>query len=283
MGVPTSSVANMPGNLNSVAVQGSFQKLKELIWTERAKELTQQRRAEELAARAAVLKEIANGQNIQASYKPAFSMHSDSILMDENRTPDRNAIHDERMSIVSDQRFGSNHNKNGHRNIVSTAATIRRIGNSYATGTAFSHKDSGTGAGSIFSLNVNPSNQKTNSRLKIPATELRVDNLSENNQAVIGIPRTYPIRQSYFRERNRSLLKQNSPNDYFQRSIRKLKYQQPVEIEDIMLRDITPGDDIEIITSPLYMDYNNNDPRVTGIRPFPLSTLNTDIYEYNDY
>lgn len=47
---------------NSVAVQGSFQKLKELIWTERAKELTQQRRAEELAARAAVLKEIANGQ-----------------------------------------------------------------------------------------------------------------------------------------------------------------------------------------------------------------------------
>lgn len=50
------------GNPNSVNVQGSFQRLKELIWTERAKELTQQRRAEELAARAAVLKEIANGQ-----------------------------------------------------------------------------------------------------------------------------------------------------------------------------------------------------------------------------
>lgn len=57
VGVPNSS-----GSQNSVAVQGSFQKLKELIWTERAKELTQQRRAEELAARTAVLKEIANGQ-----------------------------------------------------------------------------------------------------------------------------------------------------------------------------------------------------------------------------
>lgn len=47
---------------NSAAVQGSFQKLKELIWTERAKELTQQRKTEELAARAAMLKEIANGK-----------------------------------------------------------------------------------------------------------------------------------------------------------------------------------------------------------------------------
>jgi len=62
MGVPNSAGDNLSGNQNSVAVQGSFQKLKELIWTERAKELTQQRRSEELAARAAVLKEIANGQ-----------------------------------------------------------------------------------------------------------------------------------------------------------------------------------------------------------------------------
>lgn len=47
---------------NSAVIQGSFQKLKELIWTERAKELTQQRRTEELAARTAMLKEIANGK-----------------------------------------------------------------------------------------------------------------------------------------------------------------------------------------------------------------------------
>lgn len=63
VGVSSNLAANnVAGSHNSVAVHGSFQKLKELIWTERAKELTQQRRAEELAARAAVLKEIANGQ-----------------------------------------------------------------------------------------------------------------------------------------------------------------------------------------------------------------------------
>lgn len=42
--------------------KGSFQRLKELIWTERARELAEQRKAEEMIARAAVLKEIANGQ-----------------------------------------------------------------------------------------------------------------------------------------------------------------------------------------------------------------------------
>lgn len=42
--------------------KGSFQRLKELIWTERARELAQQRKSEEMIARAAVLKEIANGQ-----------------------------------------------------------------------------------------------------------------------------------------------------------------------------------------------------------------------------
>lgn len=44
------------------AHHGSFQKLKELIWTERARELATQRKAEELAARAATLKDVANGQ-----------------------------------------------------------------------------------------------------------------------------------------------------------------------------------------------------------------------------
>uniref|UniRef100_A0A0R3P1F7 Uncharacterized protein n=1 Tax=Drosophila pseudoobscura pseudoobscura TaxID=46245 RepID=A0A0R3P1F7_DROPS len=88
MGVPNGTGASLTGNQNSVAVQGSFQKLKELIWTERAKELTQQRRDEELAARAAALKEIANGQNIQSSYRPQPISPSDSILMDENRSPE---------------------------------------------------------------------------------------------------------------------------------------------------------------------------------------------------
>lgn len=51
-----------PGNQNALTPQkGSFQRLKELVWTERARELAQQRKAEEMAARAAVLKEIANG------------------------------------------------------------------------------------------------------------------------------------------------------------------------------------------------------------------------------
>jgi hypothetical protein len=49
--------------LNQIAPQrGSFQRLKELVWTERARELSQQRKSEELAARAAVLKDITNGQ-----------------------------------------------------------------------------------------------------------------------------------------------------------------------------------------------------------------------------
>lgn len=64
-GIPNESGGtgtNTKENQNSVAIQGSFQKLKELIWTERAKELTQQRRDEEMAARAAALKEIANGK-----------------------------------------------------------------------------------------------------------------------------------------------------------------------------------------------------------------------------
>ena len=42
--------------------RGSFQRLKELVWTERAKELQQQRKNEEMVARAARLKELTNGQ-----------------------------------------------------------------------------------------------------------------------------------------------------------------------------------------------------------------------------
>lgn len=49
--------------INAIAPQrGSFQRLKELVWTERARELSQQRKSEEIAARAAILKDITNGQ-----------------------------------------------------------------------------------------------------------------------------------------------------------------------------------------------------------------------------
>ena len=54
-----------PNTLNQLSTltpqKGSFQRLKELVWTERARELAQQRKTEEMAARAAVLKEISNG------------------------------------------------------------------------------------------------------------------------------------------------------------------------------------------------------------------------------
>lgn len=72
-GIPPQNNANNMGNksmLGSNAGQnailtpqkGSFQRLKELIWTERARQLAQQRKAEEIIARAAILKEIANGE-----------------------------------------------------------------------------------------------------------------------------------------------------------------------------------------------------------------------------
>lgn len=53
---------NVPMNSILTPQKGSFQRLKELIWNERARELAQQRRNEEILARAAVLKEVTNGQ-----------------------------------------------------------------------------------------------------------------------------------------------------------------------------------------------------------------------------
>ncbi|XP_043071783.1 uncharacterized protein LOC6570263 [Drosophila grimshawi] len=220
------SNAGSSQNSNSVAVQGSFQKLKELIWTERAKELTQQRRAEELAARAAVLKEIANGQNIQSSYKVPFNREGDSLLMDENRSPDSGGnqyVNDER-SIANIQNLDGNRNGNrgggqrqhsgGHR------ASTRRIGST----------PYGTGKGKM---------SKVDSRIRIPATESNLGDLSDRDrdQAVIGITRTYPNRQSHFRERNRSLLKQYSPIDYFQRNTRKLANLQYDQNQNLNLNE----------------------------------------------
>ncbi|XP_063705342.1 uncharacterized protein LOC134834553 [Culicoides brevitarsis] len=54
----------LPPARNTITPQrGSFGRLKELVWTERARELQAQRKAEEIAARMAVLKNIANGQS----------------------------------------------------------------------------------------------------------------------------------------------------------------------------------------------------------------------------
>ncbi|KAL7726678.1 hypothetical protein ACLKA6_012759 [Drosophila palustris] len=222
MGVPSGSGDSLSGAPNSVAVQGSFQKLKELIWTERAKELTQQRRSEELAARAAVLKEIANGQNIQGSYKTPFSNPADSFLMDENRSPDRNGnqyLNVDRLSIANGQSFDSknNNNKNnkngGQRNNGGRAST-RRIGSAY---------------GGAHSAAVPRRKEAFFSRKPLQGGTTRPESesgfggdLADRDQTVVGIPRTYPVRESHFRERNRSLFKQNSPSDYFHRDTRKL-------------------------------------------------------------
>lgn len=53
---------NVPLNSILTPQKGSFQRLKELIWNERARELAQQRRNEEMIARAAVLKGLTTGQ-----------------------------------------------------------------------------------------------------------------------------------------------------------------------------------------------------------------------------
>ncbi|KAH8389052.1 hypothetical protein KR215_004674, partial [Drosophila sulfurigaster] len=208
MGVPYNSGDNLSGSQNSAAVQGSFQKLKELIWTERAKELTQQRRAEELAARAAVLKEIANGQNIQGSYKTSFNNLADSLLMDENRSPDnsdKQYIHANRLSISSGQSFdvkNANNKNSGHRNSAGGRASTRRIGSNFGVGT---HAAGPTHKEVSFLRKSSPAN--TIARTSIPVTDVDLSELLSDH-AVMGIPMTYPIRQSHFRERNRSLFKQ---------------------------------------------------------------------------
>ncbi|XP_057667617.1 uncharacterized protein LOC130900765 [Diorhabda carinulata] len=58
-------------------VQGSFQHLKELIKTERARELEQQRASEEAAARAAALKDMTKGKPRLHSYLDGYEYLSD--------------------------------------------------------------------------------------------------------------------------------------------------------------------------------------------------------------
>ncbi|XP_030379813.1 uncharacterized protein LOC115628022 [Scaptodrosophila lebanonensis] len=289
VGGPNSSVttSNSGGNPNSVAVQGSFQKLKELIWTERAKELTQQRRAEELAARAAVLKEITNGQNIQSSYKPPFLSKSDSILMDENRSPDGSVgqyMDDGRVPIADGQAFGPN-GKNEHRN-----GGARASARSYS-----SRMGHASAAGNIFSGNSAAGQSGRAARIKLPATGFNSGSeLSDRDQAVIGIPRTYPLRQSHFRERNRSLLKQHSPSDYFQRDARNLN---GLHIDGAKLNGnyLSPFNPIPIeynmrANGPLYVREDFGDEEKSGdvgvVSPpqqLKSDQFGFDFYDYNGY
>ncbi|XP_049316412.1 signal transducer and activator of transcription B isoform X3 [Bactrocera dorsalis] len=215
------------GSPNSVNVQGSFQRLKELIWTERAKELTQQRRAEELAARAAVLKEITNGQNVQSSYK--HTSKSESPLMDVNRSPDRDIyqyLNDDRMSIATgqaryiDNNYGnkkksntylsssSNNGNNKRKNAKTNYKGNGRIGNS---------KDGVKEVGSYVATGGAGTSSMRSSMITMPtgssgssATIAHSSSYFDDDQS-IGIPRTYPMRSSHFRERNRALLREDNP------------------------------------------------------------------------
>ncbi|KPU75315.1 uncharacterized protein Dana_GF15912, isoform C [Drosophila ananassae] len=205
MGVPNGTGTSIKENQNYVPVQGSFQKLKELIWTERAKELTQQRRDEELAARVAALKEIANGRNVKSPYYSKSTASSDSILMDENRSPDENYNQysgTNRMHILSGQHH---QNVKNNRNMPQAdfPASIRRIGNfpSSEIKTEKSNKEiKGSAAG--YYVGDLPNNRF---RIQIPSAYILSN---EREQSVIGIPRKYPMRKSHFRERNRSLIRE---------------------------------------------------------------------------
>ncbi|XP_044741464.1 uncharacterized protein LOC123302558 [Chrysoperla carnea] len=72
-------------NINQTPHSGSFQHLKELIRTERARELQQQRLAEEMAARAAVLKASGGDLNSRrhASSKYAYETNGDEDVMND--------------------------------------------------------------------------------------------------------------------------------------------------------------------------------------------------------
>ncbi|KAH8236299.1 hypothetical protein KR032_005212 [Drosophila birchii] len=221
-GVPNESGGigtNIKDNQNSVAIQGSFQKLKELIWTERAKELTQQRRDEEMAARAAALKEIANGKNIFANNKPPTlsSSSSESIMMDQNRSPDGDSYqfnnnNANRMSILNEQSLQSDKVNNKNSQKTGSRATTRRIGASGSV-PSYNAKSKFSGRyGNIGQLNQGVTTGRISSDIMA----------EKDHSTIIGIPRTYPIRKSHFRERNRSLFKEPQDNNYFRRFLRGL-------------------------------------------------------------
>lgn len=126
--------------------------------------------------------------------------------MDENRSPDSSSnqySNGDRISIANVQNFDIR-NKNGGSSNSGSRASPRRVGSAYKFLPAGQTRKE-----SHFTANVATGRPKTYSRLRMPATEINTGDSGESEHtSSIGIPRTYPIRQSHFRERNRSLFKQ---------------------------------------------------------------------------
>ncbi|XP_055384439.1 bromodomain-containing protein DDB_G0270170 [Condylostylus longicornis] len=175
-----------PGSNYLTTHHGKFRELKELVLTERAKELAQQRRNEEMAARAAVLKEIANGQRFINMQRPSY--HVSSPFSAENRSPD--------------QEDDEDHNDSTSK------------GNNGATGFA---------PRTIFSGNP-ASNSGRSGGVLIPSmANSRGIVASGSELPETGII-SQPGRSkwpSHFRERNRALFRQaGTPTDFYQRDLR---------------------------------------------------------------
>lgn len=123
--------------------------------------------------------------------------------MDENRRPDpidNSYLNYDRSSFANRQIFDvTNKNKDAGPRIIGGRTSTRRIGSRYgsyssAKSTTRKQKETldKTGIGKTV-------------KQKFPTIEMNDD---RQDQPSIGISRTYPIRQSHFRERNRSLLKE---------------------------------------------------------------------------
>lgn len=125
--------------------------------------------------------------------------------MDENRSPDDNS--NQYSGINRMHVLGGKHLQNvkNNQNIARAGvpASIRRIGHfpSSEIKTEIANKEIKT---SIPRYNGGdlPNNRF---RIQIPSDFIWSN---ERDYSVIGIPRTYPMRKSHFRERNRSLIRE---------------------------------------------------------------------------
>lgn len=122
--------------------------------------------------------------------------------MDENRRPDpidNNFLNYDRSSIANRQIFDESNKKDTGPRIIGGRTSTRRIGSrygSYSSAMSTTRKQKETLDKTSIGKTV---------KQKFPTIEMIDD---RQDQPSIGISRTYPIRQSHFRERNRSLLKE---------------------------------------------------------------------------
>lgn len=123
-------------------------------------------------------------------------------MMDENRRPDpidNNFLNYDRSSIANRQIFDESNKKDTGPRIIGGRTSTRRIGSrygSYSSAMSTTRKQKETLDKTSIGKTV---------KQKFPTIEMIND---RQDQPSIGISRTYPIRQSHFRERNRSLLKE---------------------------------------------------------------------------